>query len=248
MKKTLLSLLAVCTLGVTATAQNIAIYEGLSSTTDISGTTINVQVSSSVYEGYFFAKSISGAPVSVKVRRVSIVTPPSAVTEQVCSGAIPDNDGTGACIDIDANTPNWLCPITVNLDATNKVNMEVHVNHHGSSGLVHNRYYIEDLNGNRLDSVDLKIGNIASIKENKTASVTFNAYPNPADDVINLAVQGTSGDNAVKLVDVLGNVVLEEKMGASKKLDVSSFRNGVYILSVYSGGALVQTRRIVVRH
>ncbi len=231
---------------MTAMAQDIAIYEGLGSTTDISGTTINVQVSSSVYEGYFFAKYTGSTSVTVKIRRVSIVTPPSVATEQVCAGVIPD-DGTGSCMDIAPNTPNWLCPITATLDETNKANMEIHVNHHGSTGLVHNRYYVEDLNGNKLDSVDVKIGNIAAVKENK-ASVAFNAYPNPADDVINLSVQGTSGDNAVKLVDVLGNIVLEERMGAAKKLDVSNFKNGVYILSVYSGGALLQTRRIVVRH
>ena len=248
MKKTLLSLLTVLSLGVTASAQNFAIYEGLNSTTDISGTTINVQVSSAVYEGYFFAKNLTGTPVEVKIRRVSIVAPPSLVTEQVCCGPIPDPNAVGNCYDIAQGNMNWLSPLSAVLDESNKANMEIHVNPHGSTGLVHNRYYVEDLNGNKLDSMDLKIGNIASVKEIKNNTVSFNAYPNPANEVLNLTVQGTSGDNSVKLVDVLGNVVLEEKMGASKKLDVSEFKNGVYILTVYSNGAQIQARRVVVRH
>lgn len=246
MKKTLLSLFAVCALGLTAKAQSIAIYEGSSSTTDISGTTINVQAGASVYEGYFMAKNLTSIPIDVKIRRVQIVTPPSGSSDEICCGPLPDPNGIGSCITIPPGTTNWLSNLTVTLDETNKANMEVHIDHHGTTGLIHNRYYVEDLNGNKLDSIDVRVGNLASVKEVKN-NVSFNAYPNPADDVINLSVSGGS-DNAFKLVDVLGKVVLEEKMGAAKKLDVSAFKNGVYILSVYSGGSLIQTRRIVVRH
>lgn len=247
MKKTLLSLFAAFALGAAAHAQTIAIYEGVNSTTDISGTTVQVQTPSSIYEGYFFAKNISTNAIDVKIRRIQVVVPPTSVEDEICIGAIPDITGEGSCIPIAPGTVNWLSNLVVSLDQTNKGNMEVHINPHGYTGLIHYRYIVEDVNGTRLDSMDIRISNLATVKEVKSA-VTFNAYPNPANDVINLSVQGTSGDNTVKLVDVLGNVVLEEKMGAAKKVDVSEFRNGVYILSVYSGGSLIQTRRIVVRH
>lgn len=248
MKKLLLSIFTVCSLGIAASAQSVAIYEGLNSTTDISGTVVSVQVSSSVYEGYFFVKNLTQSPLDVKIRRVQIVTPPSAIAEQICCGPIPDIDGIGTCVDIPTNAQDWLSPLTVTLDETNKANMEIHVDHHGATGLVHNRYYVEDANGNKLDSLDLKVGNLASVKEIKSTSVSMNAYPNPASDVINIAVQGASSDNSFRLVDVLGNIVIEDKMGTSKKLDVSNFKNGVYILTVYSNGSALQSRRIVVRH
>ena len=246
MNKLILTLASCLTLGFTASAQNYAIYEGLNSTTDISGTTVQVQVGSSTYEGFFFGKNLTGTPIEVKIRRVSIVTPPAAVTEQVCSGPIPDPTGIGNCFDIAAGNVNWLSPNSFIIDDANKAGMEVHISPNGSMGMVHNRYFIEDLNGNKLDSLDVKIGNFASIKDVKP-SVTFIAYPNPADDILTLTVQGSS-ENTVKLVDVLGNVVLEDKLTSTKKIDMREFKNGVYILTVYSSGALMQTRRVVVRH
>ena len=116
----------------------------------------------------------------------------------------------------------------------------------GSNEPVHFRYYIEDINGVVYDSLDIKMTTTLSVKELKSA-VSFNSYPNPANDVINLTVQGST-DNAIKMIDVLGNIVAEEKFGVSKKLDVSQLKNGVYILTVYSNGKMVQTKRVVVRH
>jgi hypothetical protein len=43
-------------------------------------------------------------------------------------------------------------------------------------------------------------------------------------------------------------VVMEDKMNTSKKIDVRDLKNGVYILTVYANGSLLQTRRVVVRH
>jgi hypothetical protein len=247
MKKTILTLVAGFALSVSASAQNFAFYEGINSTTDISGTTISVQATNQVYEGFFFVKNLTGTPTEVKIRRVSIVTPPAGLTEQVCSGPLPDPNAIGNCFDIDANTPNWVTPVSFVLDNDNKANMEIHVDHHGSTGLLHNRYYVEDMNGNKLDSIDVKVGNIASVKENK-ATANFSVYPNPVDDVLTISIQSTSTDNAIRIVDVLGNLIVDEKMSSTKKLDVSNFKNGVYILTVYSNGSLVQTKRIVVRH
>lgn len=247
MKKTLFTITAGFALTFSASAQNFAIYEGMNSTTDISGTTISVQATNQVYEGFFFAKNLTGTPTEVRIRRVSIVTPPVGLTEQVCTGPLPDPNAIGNCFDVEPNNANWISPISFILDNDNKANMEIHVDHHGSNGLLHNRYYVEDMNGNKLDSIDVKVGNIASIKENK-AVANFNVYPNPVDDVLTISIQSSSADNSIRVVDVLGNLIVDEKMGASKKLDVSNFKNGVYILTVYSNGSLVQTKRIVVRH
>lgn len=246
MNKLILTIASSLILGFNASAQGYAIYEGISSTTDISGTTIQAQVGSSTYEGFFFGKNLTGTPIEIKIRRVALITPPTAVTEQVCSGPIPDPTAIGNCFDVAAGTINWLSPNSFIIDNSNKANIEVHISPNGSTGMVHNRYYMEDLNGNKLDSIDVKIGNFASIKDVKP-SVTFNAYPNPADDILTLSVQG-SAENTVKLVDVLGNIVMEDKISSSKKIDVRDFKNGVYILTVYSNGALLQTRRVVVRH
>lgn len=243
MKKTLLSFLTVGLIGLSTSAQDFAIYNGSTSTTDISGTTIEVNADD-LYSGYLYVKNLTGSDKTVKITRVQILTPAAAVAEQVCWGAA---GSLGLCFDVPSSATNWSSG-EVTLTDANKGLLELHVDLKSTYNLFHYRYYLDGGHGTIYDSVDIKIKNVASIKEVKN-TVSFNAFPNPANDVINLTVQGTAGDNSVKLVDVLGNIVLEDRINASKKLDVSDFKNGVYILTVYSNnGSLLQTKRIVIRH
>ena len=71
----------------------------------------------------------------------------------------------------------------------------------------------------------------------------------PSFDVT-VNTSGLEGSGAsVRIVDVLGKQVYSEEFsGSSKKIDVSDFKNGVYLLTVSEKGSAVQTRRIVVRH
>jgi hypothetical protein len=52
----------------------------------------------------------------------------------------------------------------------------------------------------------------------------------------------------VRVTDVLGKVVYADEAGAIEKIDVSNFKNGVYLISVSENGEAIQTRRIVVKH
>ena len=249
MKKNILSFIAVLSLGLAVNAQTFEIYEGATSTTDISGTTVTVNLTTDEYEGYFYVKNISGAPIDTKVRRVNILSTSSNVTYGICWGATTTPGGPGAvgnCYPPEA-TATYNTPEGAILDASNVglITTDLHYLQ-GANEPIHFRYYIEDINGVKYDSLDIKTSTSLSVKELKSA-VSFNSYPNPANDVINLTVQGST-DNAIKMIDVLGNIVAEEKFGVSKKLDVSQLKNGVYILTVYSNGKMVQTKRVVVRH
>ena len=246
MKKNILSLIAFISLGLAANAQSFEIYEGITSTTDISGTTVYANLTNDEYEGHFYVKNISGAPINTQIRRVNINATTPAVTYGVCWGATSTNNPVvGICYPPE-NSQSFTTPSGATLDGSNVGYMVADVQFDNVNEPVHVRYYVEDINGVKYDSLDLVITTTLSTKEIKnTASI--NAYPNPANDVINLAVQGST-DNSMKMIDVLGNVIVEEKFGTSKKLDVSQFKNGVYILTVYSNGKLVQTKRVVVRH
>ena len=249
MKKNILSFIAILSFGLAVQAQTFEIYEGVGSTTDISGTTVTINLNNDTYEGYFYVKNISGNPIETKVRRVNIVTTSSNVIYGICWGATSTPGAPGAvgtCYPpIDNST--YTTPSGAILDANNfgLITSDVSFLNYANEP-VHFRYYIEDLNGIKYDSLDLKINTTLGVKEAKNI-VSFNAYPNPANDVINLSVQGST-ENSMKLIDVLGNVIVEEKFGSSKKLDVSQFKNGVYILTIYSNGKMVQTKRVVVRH
>jgi hypothetical protein len=249
MKKLLLSVFALCSIGF-AGAQTYAIYD-YQTTTDISGTVVNFTTDgTSFYDGHFTVVHLTGDPVELKIRRVQIAAPATEVDEQVCWGSVPD-DGTGTCIPFTSAAMTWVSPniATVN-NASNVGDLKIEIMPTPSSAGNHFRYYLESTDGSRThyDSLDVKINYTAAVKEVKN-NVSFNVFPNPANDQINVALQGTGNDNTVRLIDVLGNVVFEERMtGAKKQLDVSNYKNGVYILSVYNNGNLLQTKRIVVRH
>ena len=67
--------------------------------------------------------------------------------------------------------------------------------------------------------------------------------------IINTTAQGLDGTFDVKMTDVLGKVVYSESVtGTSKKVDVSDFKNGVYLVTIIEKGTTVQTRRLVVKH
>jgi hypothetical protein len=66
-------------------------------------------------------------------------------------------------------------------------------------------------------------------------------YPNPVADVLTVAGLEGSHNNEVTVMDVTGKRVLEGQLRSSR-LDVSSLRTGVYVLSIRTGDRLVQHR------
>ncbi len=68
-------------------------------------------------------------------------------------------------------------------------------------------------------------------------------YPVPAIDFINIA---TSNESGVSLFDITGKEVLSVEIQGIKKLDVSSFKPGVYLVRVTDiDSGLVRTERII---
>ena len=83
---------------------------------------------------------------------------------------------------------------------------------------------------------------------NDNQDVTLAVYPNPATDYINLTVKGNISEAVVKIYSALGTEVYSETIENFKKIDVSDFKNNVYIVNVYSKDELLETARFVVRH
>ncbi len=78
--------------------------------------------------------------------------------------------------------------------------------------------------------------------------ITLSVFPNPATDFINVTVKGNVNDAVVKIYSALGTEVYSENIENYKKIDVSDFKNNVYIINVYSKDELLETARFVVRH
>jgi hypothetical protein len=46
----------------------------------------------------------------------------------------------------------------------------------------------------------------------------------------------------------LGTEIFADELDSFKKIDLSDFKNNVYIVNIYANEVLVQTTRFVVRH
>ena len=89
------------------------------------------------------------------------------------------------------------------------------------------------------------------------ADLTYNeniaAYPNPANDVLNVNLLfATSKDVQVELFDLSGKIATTQENTTAvspthHKLDVSGLEKGIYILKVTNGDT-VSTRKVTITH
>ncbi|MDR2085069.1 MAG: T9SS type A sorting domain-containing protein [Bacteroidales bacterium] len=66
----------------------------------------------------------------------------------------------------------------------------------------------------------------------KTYNSTFNIYPNPVDDYINIKLNdGTLSNKYVEIYNLVGNLVLKQKL-SNTQINVSALSPGLYIINV----------------
>lgn len=91
--------------------------------------------------------------------------------------------------------------------------------------------------------------NCTGIFENTNLGNSLKVYPNPAREQVNVSLTGTSELVKIKLTNVLGAVVYEEKanFGTKEKVSINVANNpkGIYFLTVESNNEKV-TRKIVI--
>ena len=69
-------------------------------------------------------------------------------------------------------------------------------------------------------------GGTASLTEVTSPELTL--FPNPAEDKLTVTVKEPT---SIKVTNVLGTVVLEEKISTSKTINVSGLKNGIYFVT-----------------
>lgn len=256
MKKLYSFLFSISLISVASAQVELREYTGTGGTqvgNDISGTTDTIVTSQ---EGlmwiHYAVKNTSGADAYLRVKRLRISVP-GGWEDEVCWGQDPDTEFEGACFTAAQMPTNpWTTPNIVGgnhaqmIYSGNIGDLKIGITV-GSGGVGRYRYYIMPNQGTApIDSIDVLIESSLGIVDEKEV-LGMTAYPNPANNVLTVNTTGT--DNVVlKITDVLGKVVYYDEVGAIKKVDVSDYRNGVYLVSVYNEGVLVQTRRVVVKH
>jgi hypothetical protein len=240
--KKLYTFLFACSFTVLGFAQ-VEVYEYAQST-EISGTTVTriVDVPGSVYT-QFAVKNTSGDTVEIDITRLRIDVPASwsdGLTWQ-------NSDWIGAGYSSAQMPTNpWTTPFSVPLDTMESGNLLSSVSV-GAPGTGRYRYYMS-VDGTVVDSIDVLIIHSTASVEEPEAVKGMTAYPNPANDVLTVSATGME-EYRIRMTDVLGKIVYDETASAPKKaIDVSDFKNGVYILTVLEKGTVIRTRRVVVKH
>ncbi len=187
-----------------------------------------------------------------KITRKQLTTLPVGWTDYICWGI---EGGAGQCYTSSTQNP-WITPdgLTVYDAQFNPVSglpageaglAAIHfVN--PICGTADYRYYVHEDGGQYLDSVDVKVVfSCASIDDKET--ISFSVYPNPVSSQLTINTEGMEKLD-IRIFDVLGKIVYDEKAIKSKKIDMSELKNGVYILTFIEKGITIQTKRVIVRH
>lgn len=178
-------------------------------------------------------------------KRVNVTTP--AWTDYLCWGIEGDQFG-GTCYSSSLMATNpWTTPASLTVAPNLKGLLAIHIDPDlAANQYAHYRYYVGRTADTPDDSVDVIFNQTASIKKTSTNAI-LSVYPNPSNDFLQVDLNGGT-EATIKITDVLGNLVYEEKMLASKKVNIADFKNGVYMVTVLTSNGLRTTKRIVVKH
>ncbi|MCB9251675.1 MAG: T9SS type A sorting domain-containing protein [Flavobacteriales bacterium] len=82
----------------------------------------------------------------------------------------------------------------------------------------------------------------------KSRITRLKVHPQPADNYLEIDVEGRFVSGNLEMLDLAGRIVLSEKItGQDHRLDVSGFENGLYILKLQNEGNRL-SRKIMIRH
>lgn len=241
-------------------------------TQDLSGQTINVDISTSdvipddqfsFWEGTkLYVYNLSGGDLQMRLKR-EIVVSATDWTDNICW---PPN-----CFQTkDMNAPfetlvNFITPhnppsnpapivfdggTATNLSSTAEIKPQIYCQHPGSSATY--RYSVVDINDNTVyASITVKFNYLDDLSVPTTSAVAKTTEialsPNPSNDMVSIQAEAiTNGE--IQIVDVLGNVVYKSSFNSSKKLNTSEFRSGVYFITIQADNTKGLMKKLVVKH
>jgi hypothetical protein len=75
-----------------------------------------------------------------------------------------------------------------------------------------------------------------AIEENVNPGFTFNIFPNPAGDQLNVWMEGVNRKSEIKVYNLVGKLVMQQQASNTlTQLNISKFPAGIYLLNVNNG-------------
>jgi len=206
----------------------------------INGDTLVYASSDALVYPHITIKNVSGTDQQYKWGRKLIETPSTTFSDQIC-----DNEGCYPC----GTATDWillgLYPDGGSFanNATTEFLPKFNFGTQGSSA--HVRYYIYTANEVKIDSFDVKFTSFVGLEDDKQ-SIEYSAYPNPANDILNISI--SENNTSIALFDIVGKTVSEmELVNGNNTLNIENLNPGVYIYSIKRNGNVIETKKLVVK-
>jgi len=82
-------------------------------------------------------------------------------------------------------------------------------------------------------------------KINNVLSENIKIYPNPVGDILNISFENLE-NSVINITDIYGRKIYEQNIYESQNaIDVYSFQNGIYILTIRNNSGFVRTLKFV---
>lgn len=247
-----------CILGTSfwGVSQNIEIkLDGMGA--DLSGSSYDVNVTEAtlaqnggIFTAHFVVTNNTENNGKWQIMRKKI-TVPATWEDQVCWP--PSCYNASGDIYYTPSSSDYVPTIMAGSDTTSngelaeiKANINIGLSNYGQGTY---RYYVVDYFSSALvDSVDLTISFTLGVNSLKKADSNVSVGPNPADNSISI-VASNNENSTFRIIDALGNIVhAEEGFNGSKKMDVSTFKTGVYFVIIENEGVTPVTRKLIIKH
>ena len=246
MKKYLLSLTVIVLTIFNASAQSFQIIN--QGTQIVNGTSLQVSGSSSTFDisKNLWVKNVSGQTLDVKVKRIEINVAPGTLNA-TCWEICPPSDTAGDAVELISST-------TVNMaDSAIDYSFSAHIYPERVSGCSHFRYIFYGVGTAFQDSVDIFFSHGQTCAPLSTTAVesskiTFDIYPNPGSDFINIDLSKELNNAELMITNPLGSLVKRIRLDAlnNKSLSISDLENGIYFISIINEEKQISTRKLQV--
>jgi hypothetical protein len=238
MKKQILTLFASALLTGGVIAQGYEINY-ITQTTNLSGTIHQEDISTNDQLHVDFSIwNRTGSTQEVQITR-HYLTVPSDWSDQICWGV----GATGNCYPVSTDAV-WTSPDAYVINPDESGTLTIYVNPNYMTAPSSYRYYIGTPSNPYEDSLDVHVNSVAGIEVVKHVGISVS--PNPASSTV--SIKANTNNAHIKMVDVLGNVIMNDNFDGVKNLNVNEFKNGVYFIIIEGKGFATINRKLVVRH
>lgn len=212
---------------------------------DISGTMVDGSGDATSMSYYMTFQNTSNVARQYICHRKKIQVVPG-VEDEVCWGA-DIASGQGQCYPRHMVTPDdpFITPDAYTIDAGRTGIIYSYHFPNGNSGESIYRYILF-ADGVVVDSVDVRYNYTLSVPQEKPTS--FSIYPNPANNIVNVKVANSNGQNSITIYDIAGKIVAESFINnGTNPIDVSALNAGVYFYTLRNTEGIIETKKLLIQ-